>query len=155
MREPWLFIFGAIFVIGALSTLGYLRTIDRRTKRLGWEEANQKFDKRRKLQLAAWIAAAVGTFLTVTYGLGMPPGTGRTSELGLVLILISVVWTVFRRDIARYQYQVVMMMFGRHRPEQEQEQQQIGAMELGGVAFSVLLFITGSLLMALNLVFFS
>ncbi|MDQ0690949.1 hypothetical protein [Arthrobacter sp. W4I7] len=153
MREPWLFIFGAVFVTGAMSTLQYLRTVDRRTKRLGWEEAKEKFDKRRHLQFAACIAAGIGIFVTVAYWLGLPAGAGRTSELALVLILVSVVWAIFRRDIARYQYRVAMTMFGRRRPEQEQEQHQIGAMESVGVAFSALLFITGILLLALNLAF--
>ncbi|MET3176595.1 UNVERIFIED_ORG: hypothetical protein ABIB52_004470 [Arthrobacter sp. UYCu721] len=68
-------------------------------------------------------------------------------------LLVSMVWPVFRRDIARYQYQISMTMFGRHRPEQDQEQDQIRAMESVGIAFSVLLFLAGLLLLTLNLAF--
>jgi hypothetical protein len=131
----------------------WTRTFERRKNRLGWAEKGGTFGKRRQIQLAACVAAAIGTFVTVTYGLGLPPGAGRTSELGLILILIPIVWVVFRKDIARYQYQIAMMMFGKLRPEQVQEQHQIRAMESVGIAFSVLFFITGILLLTLNLAF--
>lgn len=146
MREPWLFVFGAAFGIGAMTTLLLLRTFDRRANRLGWREEDEDFAKRRRLQFAACIAAAIGIFMTVAYGLGMPSGAGRASEFGLAL---------FRKDIARYQYRTVMTMFGRSRPEHEQEQHQVRAMESLGIAFSVLLFITGTVLLTLNLAFSS
>ena len=91
--------------------------------------------------------------MTVTYGLGLPAGAGRTGELGLILILISVIWVIFRKNIARYQYQIAMTMFGKLRPEQDQEQNQIRAIEFFGIAFTVLLFVTGILLLALNFAF--
>jgi uncharacterized membrane protein len=153
MREPWLFFFGAVFVIGSVSTLFWTRNFERRKNRLGWAEKGETFGKRRQIQLAACIAAAIGTFMTVTYGLGLPPGAGRTGELGLILILISIIWVVFRKEIARYQYQIAMTMCGKLRPEQDQEQHQIRAMESVGIAFSFLLFITGILLLALKLAF--
>lgn len=155
MREPWLFVFGAVFATGAVATLLLLRTFDRRANRLGWREEDEDFGKRRRLQFAACIAAAICIFMTVAYGLGMSSGIGRTSEFGLVLILISAIWALFRKDIARYQYRTVMTMFGRSRPEHEQEQHQVRAMESLGIAFSVLLFITGTMLLTLNLTFSS
>jgi hypothetical protein len=82
-----------------------------------------------------------------------PGARGRTSELGLILILVSIVWAVFRRDIAGYQYQIAMTMFGKLRPEQEQEQLHIRAIESVGIAFSVLLCLTGISLLTLNLAF--
>lgn len=153
MREPWLFAFGAVFVIGSVSTLLWTRNFERRKNRLGWAENGETFGKRHQIQLAACVAAAIGTFVTVAYGLGLPPGAGRTGELGLILILIPIIWVVFRKDIARYQYQIAMTMFGKLRPEQDQEQHQIRAMESFGIAFSVLLFITGIVLLTLNLAF--
>jgi hypothetical protein len=153
MREPWLFVFGAVFVIGSVSTLLWTRTFERRKNRLGWSEKGETFGKRRQIQLAACIAAAIGTFVTVTYGLGLPPRAGRTGELGLILILISIIWVVFRRDIARYQFQIAMTMFGKLRPEQEQEQHQVRTMESVGIAFGVLLSITGILFLTLDLAF--
>ena len=155
MREPWLFVFGAVFATGAVATLLLLRTFDRRANRLGWREEDEEFGKRRRLQFAACIAGAIGIFMTVAYGLGIPSGAGRTSEFGLVLILISAIWALFRKDIARYQYRTVMTMFGRSRPEHEQEQHQVRAMESLGIAFSVLLFITGTILLTFNLTFSS
>jgi hypothetical protein len=155
MRELWLFIFGAVFLLGAVSTLVMMRTFGSRSNRLGWTEEDEKFGKRRQLQLVAVIVAAIGIFISVAYGIGLPPGAGRTSEFGLVLILISIIWAIFRRDIARYQYRIAMTMFGRRRPAHEQEQHQSGAMKSIGTAFSVLLFITGVVLLTLNLAFSS
>lgn len=153
MREPLLVLFGALFVVGGIATFLWMRTLERRTSRLGWTDPRGTFDKRRQLQLALCVAAAVGIYLLAIYGLGLPPGTANTNEFGLILLLISAIWFVFRRDIARYQYQISMTMFGRRRPEQDQEQRQINAMESLGTAFSVLLLITGILLLTLNLAF--
>jgi hypothetical protein len=153
MREPLLVVFGAFIVVGSLATLLWLLSFERRKSRLGWADAGGTFDKRRRLELALCVVAAVGIFVLVMYGLGLPPGSGRTNELGLILLLVSLVWFVFRRDMARYQYQISMAMFGRHRPDQDQEQRQIRATEFLGTAFSVLLFITGILLLTLNLAF--
>lgn len=111
------------------------------------------FNKRRGVQLILCVVAAAGIYLLVVYGIGVPPGTGRTSELGLILALVSIIWFVFRRDIAAYQYQIFMLMTGRLRPGHDEEQGQQRAMEALGTAFSVLLFITGMLLLTLNFVF--
>lgn len=153
MREPLLVAVGAFFVVGSVATLLWMLTFERRKRRLGWAEAGGTFDKRRQVELALCVAAAVGIFVLVMYGLGLPSGPGRTSELGLILLLASLIWFVFRRDIARYQYQISMTMFGRHRPEHEQEQRQIRAAQSLGTAFSVLLFVAGILLLILNLAF--
>ncbi len=99
------------------------------------------------------VVAAVGIFVLVRYGLGLPPGAGRTNELGLIFLLVSMVWLLFRKNIARYQYQISMSMFGRHRPGPDQQQLQERGMELAGIAFSILLFIGGIILLALNLAF--
>lgn len=149
MRELWIFVFGVVMMLGSILTLVWIRTFDRRTNKLGWADKNGPFGKQRRLQFGACVTAAIGAFLTVTYGLGMPPGAGRTSELGLVFIPISIVWIIFRRDIAGYQYQIAMTMF--NKPQPEQEQLQTRAMETLGIAFSVLLIIAGILLLILNL----
>lgn len=153
MREPLLVVFGALFVVGGIATFLWIRTLERRASRQGWTDPRRMFDKRRRLQLAVCVAAAAGIYLLAIYGLGLPPGTANTNGLGLVLLLVSAIWFVFRRDIARYQYQIAMTMFGRGRPEQDEVQRQIKAMESIGTGFSVLLFSTGILLLTLNLVF--
>lgn len=153
MRELWLFVVGAIVVLGSILTLVWMRTFEPRTNQLGWADKSGPFGKRRWLQFIACVATAIGVFVAVTYGIGMPPGPGRTSELGLVFILISIVWVIFRRDIAAYQYQIAMTMFNKLRPEQEQEQLQLKAVETLGIVFSVLLFVAGILLLTLNLTF--
>lgn len=113
MRELWIFVLGVVMVLGSILTLVWIRTFERRTNKLGWADKSGPFGKQRRLQFGACVAAAIGAFVTVTYGLGMPPGAGRTSELGLIFILISIVWIIFRRDIAGYQYQIAMTMFNR------------------------------------------
>ena len=153
MREPLLVVFGAFFVVGGVATFLWIRTLERRASRQGWTDPRRMFDNRRRLQLALCVAAAAGIYLLAIYGFGLPPGTANTNGFGLILLLVSAIWFVFRRDIARYQYQTAMTMFGRGRPEQDEAERQIKAMESIGVGFSVLLFATGILLIALNLVF--
>lgn len=82
MREPWLFVFGVVFVIGSVSTLLWTRNFERRKNQLGWSEKRETFGKRRQTQLAACIAAAIGTFVTVTYGLGLPRAPGGLANSG-------------------------------------------------------------------------
>jgi hypothetical protein len=153
MREPLVVVFGAFFVVGGIATFLWMRTLDRRASHQGWTDPRQTFDKRRRLQLALCVAAAVGIYLLAIYGLGLPPGTANTNGFGLILLLISAIWFVFRSDIARYQYQIAMTMLGRPPPEQDEAQRQIRAMESLGTGFSVLLFSTGILLLTLNLAF--
>lgn len=153
MRELLVVAIGLVFVIGGIGTFLWLRTLERRTIHLGWTGPRQAFDKRRRIQLAVCVAAAAGIYLLAVYGLGLPAGTANTNGFGLVLLLVSSVWLTFRKDIARYQYQIVMTMFNRNRPEQDEAQRQVKAMESLGTGFSVLLFSTGILLLALNLAF--
>lgn len=153
MREPLLVALGLFFVIGGIGTFLWLRTLERRTSQLGWTDPRQAFKKRRKVQFALCVAAAAGVYLLAIYGIGLTAGTANTNGFGLVLLLISAIWFTFRRDIARYQYQTIMTMINRRRPEQDEAQRQVKAMESVGIGFSVLLFSTGILLLTLNLVF--
>ena len=153
MRQPLLVVFGAFFVLGCVATFIWTSTYERNKNSLGWTDTGRQFNKKRGLQLVLCVAAAVGVFLLVIYGMGLPAGSGRTNELGLILSLISIIWFVFRRDIATYQYQTAMVMARRGRPEPDEEQKQKRAMQALGTAFSVLLFMTGMLLLTLNLVF--
>lgn len=153
MREPLLVVFGAFFLVGGVATFLWIRALERTASRQGWTNPRQMFDKRCRLQLALCVAAAAGIYLIAIYGFGLPPGTANTNGLGLVLLLVSAIWLVFRRDIARYQHQIAMTMSGRGWPEQDEAERQVKAMESIGVGFSVLLFSNGILLIALNLVF--
>jgi hypothetical protein len=151
MREPFLVTFGAFFVAGAVATLVWMRAFERRKYRMGWVESGDETSRKRRLfQFLLCVAAAADIFVAVIFGLGLQPGRGRTNELGLIFLLVSIVWFVFRRDIARYQYQIAMTMFGRPRPEPDEYQRQLRAAELIGIAFSGLLFSAGALLLALN-----
>lgn len=129
MREALMVTLGLFFVVGGIGTLLWIRTLDRRTSDLGWTDPRQAFDKRRRLQFALCVAAATGIYLLAIYVLGLSSGTAEINGFGLVLLLVSAVWFMFRRDIARYQYQTVMTMLNRHRPEQDEAQRQIKAME--------------------------
>ena len=153
MREPLLVVFGAFFVVGGIGTLLWIRTLERRASRQGRTDPRRMFGKRRRLQFALCAAAAAAIYLLAIYRFGLPPGAANTNGFGLILLLVSAIWFVFRRDIARYQYQIAMTMFGRGRPEQDEAQRQMKAVESIGTGFSVLLFSTGILLITLNLVF--
>jgi hypothetical protein len=153
MRELLIMALGLFFVVGGIGTFLWMRTLERRTSRLGWTDPRQAFDKRRLLQFALCVAAATGIYLLAMYVPGLSPGTAEINGFGLVLLLVSAIWFMFRRDIARYQYQTVMTMLNRHRPEQDEAQGQIKAMESLGTGFSILLFSTGILLLTVSLVF--
>jgi hypothetical protein len=153
MRELLLVTLGVFFVVGGIGTFLWMRTLERRTSHLGWTDPRQAFDKRRRIQFAVSVAAAAGIYLLAIYGLELFTGTASTNGFGLVLLLVSAIWFTFRKDIARYQYQTIMTMFNRNRPEEDEEQRQVKAMESLGTGFSVLLFSTGILLLTLNLVF--
>ncbi|WP_104045547.1 hypothetical protein [Arthrobacter sp. ZGTC412] len=147
MREPLLVALGLFFVVGGIGTFLWMRTLERRTSQLGWTDPRQAFNKRRRVQFALCVAAAAGVYLLAVDRIGLHNG------FGLVLLLVSAIWFTFRRDIARYQYQTIMTMFNRRRPEPDEAQRQVKAMESLGIGFSVLLFSTGILLLTLNLVF--
>lgn len=153
MRELLIVTLGLFFVVGGIGTFLWLRTLERRTSRLGWTDPHQAFDKRRLLQFALCVAAAAGIYLLVMYVSRLSPGTAEINGFGLVLLLVSAIWFMFRRDIARYQYQTAMTMLNRQRPEQDEAQRQIKAMESLGIGFSILLSSTGILLLTLSLVF--
>jgi hypothetical protein len=152
MRELLLVTLGVFFVVGGIGTFLWMRTLERRTSPLGWTDPRQAFDKRRRIQFAVSVAAAAGIYLLAVYGLQLFKGTASPDGFGLVLLLVSAIWFTFRKDIARYQYQTIMTMFNRNRPEEDEEQRQVKAMESLGIGFSVLLFSTGILLLTLNLV---
>ncbi|TDT75741.1 hypothetical protein DFO47_11184 [Arthrobacter sp. AG258] len=153
MRELLMVTFGLFFVAGGIGTFLWMRTLERRTSHLGWKDPRQAFDKRRLLQFALCMAAATGIYLLAMYVPELFPGTAEINGFGLVLLLVSVIWFMFRGDIAQYQYQTVMTMLNRPRPEQDEAQRQIKAMESLGTGFSILLFSTGMLLLTLSLVF--
>lgn len=151
MRELLLVSLGLIFIVGGVGAFRWVRRFERRTADLGWEDPRQVFGKRRWIQLVASVATAAGVYVVAVQGLGLV-GAANSSGLGLVFLLISLIWFAFRKDIARYQYQIVMTMVSRNLPEREEAQQQEKAMEYLGTGFSVLLFSAGVLLLILNFV---
>ncbi|WP_461186771.1 hypothetical protein [Arthrobacter sp. Z4-13] len=153
MRELLIVAFSLFFVVGCIATFLWIRTLERRTSHLGWTDPRQAIGKRRQIQFALCVAAAAGIYLLAAYGPLRLPGTAGVNGAGLVLLLVSTVWFIFRRDIAQYQYQTVMAMFNRNRPEQDEAQRQVKAMESLGIGFSILLFSTGILLITLSTVF--
>lgn len=153
MRELLIVALGLFFVVGCIATFLWIRTVERRTSHLGWTDPRQAFAKRRLIQFALCVAAAAAIYLLAVYGPLRFPGAAEVSVAGLVAVLVSTVWFIFRRDIAQYQYQTVMTMFNRNRPEEEEAQRQIKAMEALGIGFSILFFSAGILLIALSIAF--
>lgn len=153
MRELLIEALSLFFVVGCIATFLWIRTIERRTSQLGWTDPRQAFGKRRLIQFALCVAAAAGTYLLAVSGPLRFPGTAEVNVAGLVAVLVSTVWFLFRRDIAQYRYQTVMTMFNRNRPEKEEAQRQIKAMAALGTGFYISFFSAGILLIALSIAF--
>lgn len=66
----------------------------------------------------------------------------------LAFIGIGITWLIFRKWIAEMQYRAVMQML---RGSQELDKERVRAIEKIGVLFSVLLLLSGSLMLILNL----
>ncbi|KQQ96373.1 hypothetical protein ASF72_01555 [Arthrobacter sp. Leaf141] len=153
MRELLMVAFGLFFVGGCVATFLWIRTVERRTSQLGWTDSRPAFGQRRLIQFALCVAAAAGIYWLAVYGPLRILGAAEASAAGLVAVLLSAVWFIFRRDIAQYQYQIVMTMFNRNRPEEGEAQRQIKAMEALGIGFCILFFSAGILLIALSIAF--
>lgn len=149
MRELLMVALGLFFVGGCIATFLWFRTVKRRTRHLGWPDPRQAFGQRRLVQFALCVAAAVGIYWLAVHGPLRVPGAAAASAAGLGAVLLSMVWFIFRRDIAQYQYQTVMTMFNRDQPEEDEAQQQIKAMEFLGIGFCILFSSAGILLIAL------
>lgn len=70
--------------------------------------------------------------------------------LGLVFIGVGVVWLIFRKWIAAYQYRITLEMLRRTR---EPNEDRVKAFEQAGSLFAVLLVAAGSALVLLHVIF--
>lgn len=60
------------------------------------------------------IVQLAGLDLAAVYGIGAPSpaGSGTTAELGIAMMLLAVVWFLFRDEVARFQFSAAPAVFG-------------------------------------------
>ena len=98
---------------------------------------------RRRWELAGCIMlAAVGLEVAAAYGIGTsaPGGSGISVELGIAMMVVAVVWSIFSQEVPRYQLRLGTALYDLPRPA---EPAQVRAAEYTGDFLLILLFLLG------------
>jgi hypothetical protein len=107
---------------------------------------------RRRWDLAGCLAlAAAGLDVTVVYGIGAPSParSGITAELGFAMMLLAMVWFLFRQEVVRFQPRVATAVFDLPLPA---DPGQFRAAETVGAFIRLLLFLLGLFTLLVKLV---
>jgi tellurite resistance protein TehA-like permease len=103
-------------------------------------------------QLAGCVAlATVGLDIAAVHGIGAPSPaqSGITAELGFAMMLLAVVWFLFRDEVVRFQLSAATAVFGLPTPI---DSGQVRAAEKVGAFVRVLLFLLGLFTVLVKLV---
>lgn len=106
---------------------------------------------RRRWELAGCIVlAAVGLDVAAAYGIGTsaPGGSGISVELGLAMMVLAVVWSIFGREVLRCQLRLGTALYDLPRPA---EPAQVRAAEYTGVFLRILVFLLGLIIVLVRL----
>lgn len=149
MRDPFLLLFGVAIVAAAIAagialTRGGIRTAADRP-RAGANRQDQTAAKgvRHRWGLASCVAvAAAGLYIAVVYGIGTSPsaGSGITVELGFAMMVLAVVWFIFRQEVLSYQLRIAAALYDTAVPA---EPEQVRAAEAVGSFLRLVLFLPG------------
>lgn len=158
MRDPFLLLFGAGIIavataLGIALTRGGSRTGPGRDSS-GAVRQDQAATKgmRHRWGLAGCVAvAAAGIDVAVVYGIGTPPsaGSGLTAELGVFMMVLAVVWFIFRHELLSYQLRIASALYDTPAPA---EPEQVRAAEAVGVFLRLVLFLPGLLIVLAKLI---
>ncbi|XAS68158.1 hypothetical protein V3C33_02145 [Micrococcaceae bacterium Sec5.7] len=158
MPDPFFVLFGGFLVSAAVALWIALNRGDRIGSEPGRNDEqppppkNAATSVRRRGQLAGCIAlGTIGLDVAVVYGAGIPSsgGTGITVELGFAMMLLAVVWFIFRREAVLYQVRIATAMYGLRTPA---EPRLIKAAEATGAFIRLLLFLPGLFIVLLKLI---
>jgi hypothetical protein len=152
MRDPLMVLFGGFIVFTAIALWTALNRPGRQGARPQRETTPvRQAGERRRWELAVCIVlAAVGLDVAASYGIGTssPGGSGITVELGFAMMVLAVVWSIFRQEILRYQLRLGTALYDLPRPA---EPAQVKAAEYTGVFLRILLFLLGLLIVLARL----
>ncbi|APX03570.1 hypothetical protein [Arthrobacter sp. QXT-31] len=158
MRDPFLLLFGVAIVAVAIAaglalTRGGSRTAADRP-RAGANQQDQATASgvRHRWGLAGCVAvAAAGLDVAVVYGIGTSPsaGSGITVELGFALMVLAVVWFIFRQEVLSYQLRMAAALYDAPVPA---EPEQVRAAESVGAFLRLVLFLPGLFIVLAKLI---
>ncbi|MEO5318871.1 hypothetical protein PV761_09860 [Arthrobacter sp. CC3] len=149
MHDPFLLLIGVAIVAVAIALgVGLARGGSRTAAGRQPSEAirqNQAAAKgvRHRWGLAGCVAvAAAGLDVAVVYGIGTSPsaGSGITVELGFVMMVLAVVWFIFRQEVLSYQLRIAAALYETAVPA---EPEQVRAAEAVGSFLRLVLFLPG------------
>lgn len=153
MRDPITVLFGGSIVFAAITLWIALIGPGRQGARLQREttQVRQAGVRRRWETAGCIVLAAVGLDVAASYGVGTssPGGSGITVELGFAMMVLAVVWSVFRQEVLRYQLRLGTALYNLPKPA---EPAQVKAAEYTGVFLRVLLFLLGLIIVLVRLI---
>ncbi|SDP64890.1 hypothetical protein SAMN04487914_12326 [Arthrobacter sp. ok909] len=98
------------------------------------------------------LLAAAGLDVAASYGIGTSSssaGSSVTVELGLAMMVLAVVWSIFRDEVLRYQLWLGAVLYGLPRPA---EPAQVKAAEYIGTFLRLLLLLLGLITVVAGLI---
>ncbi|MBT2521157.1 hypothetical protein [Arthrobacter sp. ISL-28] len=157
MLDPSLVLTGGFLVLAAIALW---MVLNRRDRAVGWPQRDGSYPRTSlktaapglRWQLAGCAAlAAVGLDVAVVYGIGAPSParSGITAELGFAMMLLAVVWFLFRQEVVRFQLRTATAVFDLPEPA---DPGQVRAAESVGAFIRLLLFLLGLFTVLVKLV---
>lgn len=152
MRDPFMVLFGGLVVATALALWMALNRPGRQGARAGLGTApDRSTGVRRRWALAGCVVlAAVGLDLAAAYGIGTfsPAGGGTTLELGIAMIVLAVVWSIFRKEVLGWQLRLGTALYDLPKPP---DPAQVKAAEYTGTFLRLLLVMLGFIIVGAGL----
>lgn len=95
--------------------------------------------------------AAAGLDVAAIHGIGAksPAQSGITAELGFAMMLLTVVWFLFRDEVARFQLKLAAAVFDLRTPA---DHGQVRAAETVGALLRLMLFLLGLFIVLVRLI---
>lgn len=142
MRDPIMFLFGGFIASIAIPLWMALSGQGRKGSRLSPETRPDGRTARRWAQTGCAVLGAAGLDVAASYGIGTSSfaAGGITIELGLALMVLSVVWSIFRDAVLRFQLWLGTALYGLQRPA---DPDQVTAGENVGSSLRIVLFLLG------------
>ena len=157
MRDPLMVLAGGFLVVGAviLSMILSRRNGAGPVSRPG--QKHPRPDLQRAAAVLRWqltgcaALATIGLDIAVVYGIGVPSPaqSGITAELGFAMMLMAVVWFLFRDEVVRFQLSAATRVFRLPTPI---DSEQVRAAEKVGSFIRLLLIVLGLFIVLVKLV---
>jgi hypothetical protein len=151
MRDPFTVLLGGFIIFTAIAAWIALNRPGRQGARRRPENTPARRTVRRWELTGCVLLAAAGLDVAASYGIGTSSSarSGITVELGLAMVILAVVWSIFRDEVRRYQPWLGTALYGLPRPA---EPAQIKAVEYTGAFLRLLLFLLGLITVLASLI---